>query len=162
LGITITRMLRTLSSKQTFITKIIFPAFSIAGFGLFPLALWQGDLHTADDALPPEPVKWLLLAAWIAGTAFILWLCAGLKRVRVDATSLYVSNYLREITVPLNMIAEVTEDRWSNIHPVTVHFRTTTEFGQKVTFMPVTRFFWLWSSHPVVAELKQLADCDSR
>jgi hypothetical protein len=80
----------------------------------------------------------------------------------VDATSLYLSNYLREITVPLNMIAEVTEDRWINIHPVTVHFRITTEFGQKITFIPTTRFFGLGSSHPVVAELKQLAGCDSR
>jgi len=93
------------------------------------------------------------------GTAFILWGGAGLKRVRLDSTSLYVSNYMKEITVPLNMIADVTENRWINIHPVTVHFRVNTEFGQKITFMPTVRFFSIWSSHPIVAELKHLAGC---
>jgi hypothetical protein len=162
LGNTIARMLRTLSSRQTFLMKMLFPAIWIAEFGIGTLGLWLGTMHGKGGALPPDAIKWQFLTAWIAGTAFILWVCAGLKRVRVDEKSLYLSNYFREITVPLNMIAEVTENRWINIHPVTVHFLTTTEFGQKITFMPTMRFFGLWSSHPVVAELKQLARCDSR
>jgi hypothetical protein len=142
--------------------KVLFPAIWIAGFGIGTLGIWLDMFHGQGGTLPPDPVKWLFLATWIAGTACILWVCAALKRVRVDARSLYLSNYLREITVPLTMIAEVTEDWWINPHRVTVHFRTTTEFGQRITFMPTTRFFGLWSSHPVVAELKQLARCDSR
>lgn len=141
---------------------MIFPGIWIAGFGIGTLGMWLDMFHGQGGTLPPDPVKWLFFAAWIAGTIFILWVCAGLKRVRVDATSLYVSNYLFEITVPLIMIEEVTENRWINIHPVTVHFCSTTEFGQKITFMPTTRFFGLLSPHPVVAELKQLARCDSR
>jgi hypothetical protein len=102
-------------------------------------------------------MKLQFLVIWIVGAAFILWACAGLKRVRVDSKSLYVSNYLREITIPLSMIEDITEIRWVNIHPVTIYFRNVTEFGQRITFMPITRFFGLWSSHPVVAELKLLA-----
>lgn len=153
LGIT----LKTLSSAQTFLMKVLFPVLWISGFGLGTLGLWLEIMHGKNGALPPDEMKWQFLAAWIAGTALILWGCAGLKRVRLDSKNLYVSNYLREISVPLTMIINVTENRWINIHPVTVHFDNITEFGQKVTFMPTIRFFGFWSSHPVVAELKLLA-----
>lgn len=149
-------MLKTLSSAQTFLMKFLFPPLWISGFGFGTLSLWLGTMYGENGAQTPDGMKWLFLFSWIVGTAFSL-ACVGLKRVRVDSKSLYVSNYLREITVPLSMIEDVTEDRWWNIHPVTIHFRSATEFGQKITFMPKYRVFGLWSSHPVVAELKQLA-----
>lgn len=102
-------------------------------------------------------MKWQFLIMWIIPSGFIFRYCAGLKRVCVDSQNLYVSNYRREITVPLSMIASVTENRWINIHPVTVHFLSPTEFGQEITFMPTVRPFAFWSRHPVVAELRQLA-----
>jgi len=148
---------RTLSSAQTLLLKVMFPFVWISIFGLVTLALWTGLMHGNNGAEPPEGIKWLFLCIWIAGTAFILWSCVGLKRVRVDTRFLYISNYLREIAVPLSTVSDVTEIRWINIHPVTVHFRSATEFGRRVTFMPTVRVFGLWSSHPVVAELKQLA-----
>jgi hypothetical protein len=149
--------LKTLSSAQTFFMKVLFPPVWISMFGLGTLALWFGAMHGKNGSQPPEAMKWLFLLLWLAGTAFILWGCAGLKRVRVDSNFLYVSNYLREISVPLKMISDVEEIRWINIHPVTVHFRSTTDFGRRITFMPRIRMFALWSSHPVVAELKHLA-----
>ena len=137
--------------------KVLFPAVWIAGFGMGTLALWLGTMHGRDGAPPPGEMKWQFLSAWIAGSAFILWGCAGLKRARMDSANLYISNYLREISVPLTMVCDVTENRWINIHPVTVHFRNVTPFGKKITFMPTIRLFGLWSSHPVVTELKQQA-----
>ena len=107
-------------------------------------------------------LKLQFLVVWILGTAFVLWACAGLKRVRVDEKSLYVSNYRREISIPFAMISEITENRWLNLHPVTVHFRIHTEFGQKISFMPTARLFGLLSSHPVVTELRQLAGLPQR
>lgn len=52
-------------------------------------------------------------------------------------------------------MATVTENLWIDIHPVTVHFRTPTEFGRTITFMP--RMLVLWMSHPVVQELRLAA-----
>src|SRR5262249_62361427 len=72
----------------------------------------------------------------------------------MDDTSLYVSNYLREIQVPLRQVAAVTENRWVNIHPVTIQFRSATEFGDRVVFMPRRRWFGWGRSHPVVAEIR--------
>ena len=85
----------------------------------------------------------------------MLWMCVPLKRVRTDGRNLYISNYFHEITVPLTAVGDVTENRWINIHPVTIHFRRDTEFGRRITFMPTTRMFSSWSSHPVVEELHQ-------
>ena len=149
--------LKTVSSAQTFVMKVVFPIFWISVFGLGTLLLWLGTMHGPNGEPPPDAMRWVFLGAWVLGSAFILWICAGLKRVRVDATRIYVSNYLREEPIALNLIKAVTEIRWINIHPVTVHFRTVTAFGERITFMPKIRVFGLFTAHPVVAELRRLA-----
>jgi len=108
------------------------------------------------DAGPLSPPPWIFLFFWIAGSAFLVWDAARLKFVSVDDDFLYVSNYLREIAIPLTDIYDVTENVWINTHPVTIHLKSPSEFGDKIVFMPKTRFS-LFSSHPVVKELKQLA-----
>jgi hypothetical protein len=142
---------RRLSSAFTFIYKFIFPIVWISGFGFGTLMLWVGS--------PPSEMKWMFLAFWAVGTSFILWGCACLKKVSLSKGSLCVSNFVREIVIPTNMIARVSENRWINIHPVTIHFRCPTEFGDSITFMPKMQFF-MWRSHPVVAELMQIASED--
>ncbi|MEO6690024.1 MAG: hypothetical protein ABIS07_01510 [Dokdonella sp.] len=144
-----------LSSAQTFIMKFVFPAIWISMFGAATLALWSGSMQARNGQNLPMEMKWVFLFGWIAGSAMILWFCAPLKRVRMDGAILHVSNYLREIAVPLTSIDRVAENRWINIHPVTIHFRRTTEFGDAIRFMPTARMFGFFSAHPVVAELEQ-------
>jgi len=148
---------RELSSLQTFLMKFVFPPLWISGFGAGTIAMWLvADGHVRAGPSAPEP-KVMFLFVWIVGSALLLWMCAGLKRVRLDRGKLFVSNYLREIAVPLSEIDDVTEFRWVNIHPVTIHLRHATEFGERIMFMPKSRMFALWSSHPVVEELLQEA-----
>ena len=153
-------MARDLSSVQTFVMKIIFPALWVGGFGLGTVALFVvGDnLHDKSGAPPPAEIKWVFLAVWALGSTFTYWACVRLKRVRMDETSLYISNYLREAQVPLRQVMTVTENRWLNIHPVTIKFRSATEFGDRVVFMPKVRLFGLWTSHPVVTEIHEAVD----
>jgi hypothetical protein len=150
-------MSQQISSMQTFIMKVIFPVVWITAFGFGTLMLWLDAMHDKVGAPPPDEMKWQFLLIWIIGTTFISWLSLPLKQVRVDSTNLYISNYLKEVSTPLKNISDVTENRWINIHPVTIHFRNPTEFGHKITFMPTVRFFALWSSHPIVEELKRWA-----
>lgn len=79
---------RTLSSAQTFWMKFVFPTIWISMFGLGTLALFLGALRGPDNSPPPDGMKWGFLAAWIAGTAFIYWASARLKRVRTDGSAL--------------------------------------------------------------------------
>ena len=145
-------MKRRLSSLQTFLMKVIFPGLWIPLFGMGPLMMFLGTFEGQDP-----PPKWTFLFAWLAGSAFICWSCIRLKEVSVDEDFLYVSNYLKEVAIPLSEIQDVTENVWVNIHPVTIHLKSPSEFGDKIVFMPTVRFFTLFSSHPVVTELKELA-----
>jgi hypothetical protein len=147
---------RTLSSAQTFWMKFVFPTIWISMFGLGTLALFLGAFRGPDNSPPPDDQKWGFLAASVAGTIFVYWGCARLKRVRIEDSAIYVSNYLKEIRIPFDAVADVTENCWINIHPVTIHLRSASEFGDRITFMPKVRIF-SWRSHPVVAELRELA-----
>jgi hypothetical protein len=153
-------MIRTLSSMQTFVMKVVFPAIWITGFGAGTILLFLAGptVHGKNGGPPPPQMKWLFLGVWLAGSTFIYWSCIRLKRVRMSDTTLYISNYLEEIEVSLVDVADVRENRWVNIHPVTIEFRRETPFGEHVVFMPKARFFGGWSSHPVVAELRQAVD----
>jgi hypothetical protein len=140
---------RTLSSDWTYTMKFVFPVVWILGFVVGSAVLWS---RAADTAAPPFG----FFAAWIAATAFIFWANLGLKRIRVDDRQLYVSNYLRETSVPFSAIANVKQNRWLSTKPITIHFREATEFGDQVTFMPKQRFAF-WSADPTTTELRKLA-----
>ena len=143
-------MRRRLSSFQTILVKVVFPGLWIPICGLGTLMMvFRGDA----DPLP----KLMMLCVWVGGSAFIYWNCIRLKEVSVDDDFLYVSNLMKEITIPLSDIYDVTENVWINSHPVTIHLSSPSEFGDKIIFMPKTRFFSFFSSHPVVNELKALA-----
>ncbi|MGZ4973724.1 MAG: hypothetical protein ACXWDN_13265 [Limisphaerales bacterium] len=148
---------RTLSSAWTFWTKFIFPAVWISAVGIGTVLLWLGDLVDRNNASPPSQTKFVVLGVWILGTTFILWISAGLKRVRMDERQLYVSNYLREISVPFSEIIDVRQDRWINSRPITIYFRDATEFGGRATFMPKWRIQLFWRTDPVVSEIRRLA-----
>jgi hypothetical protein len=147
-----------LSSAWTFSAKFVFPVLWISGFGLITVALWSDAYPGRNNELPPPALKFVFLGVWIAGSAFILWACAGLKRVRVDERQLLVSNYLREICIPFSAVRDVSQNRWLNIRPITIYFRDATEFGDQATFVPKWRMaIRIWRVDPVVDELKQLA-----
>jgi hypothetical protein len=149
--------LHTLSSAQTFVMKYVFPPVWIGGFALTTLSLFlsPSSWHDAEGGPTDPSLKWFFLVATILGTVFIWWACARLKRVRMDGRFLYISNFSTEITIPLVKVSDVTENRWVNIHPVTLHFHSDTEFGSEVVFMPKIRWFAFWSSHPVVEEIRR-------
>ena len=138
---------KTISSEMTLIYKFIFPTVWIGGFGFGTIAMLQGN----------DPDKWLFLIGLIIGTFFIGSFCFPLKSVKIEGPDLVISNYRCTIRVPIKNIRDVTESVIINIHPVWIHFIARTEFGSKIMFMPTVRMFALFSSHPVVAELKALA-----
>ena len=149
--------MRTLSSAQTFLLKAIFPPLWFLLFGAVTVGMWSGSIPMQDGSTSAMPaMKWMLLLAWLAGSAAIYWNCVRLKRVDLDGSTLLISNFRTTIRVPLRDIEEVTEARWINTHPVTLHLRRPTDFGSNIVFMPKARLFGFWSSHPVVGELREL------
>src|SRR5690348_12502056 len=149
-------MRRRLSSLQTILVKIVLPGIWIPVWGFGVWAAFPSRVVTSDPA-----IKWVFLLVWLASSVGMYWTSMRLKDVSVDDNFLYVSNYLKEIALPLSDIYDVTENRWLNTHPVTIHLKSPSEFGDKIVFMPKTRPFAFWSSHQVVKELKLLAQTSS-
>jgi len=153
-------MRRTISSALTQLYKVIFPTFWIGGFALgtvlmFIPAKFRGIPGTVGEF---HDEKWQFLAITLVG-ALVLWrTCMPLKRVELDGSSLYISNFQKEIVVPLAEVMEVKENRWINIRPVTIRFRSRTDFGQSITFMPKTEWLLFFSPHPIVQELRSAVD----
>ena len=152
-------MPHTLSSAQTFWMKVVVPVLWIGGFAVGTTAMFLASqwLHDSAGHPPPSEMKWIFLFVTLAGSAYIYWYCVRLKRVSIEGSSLVISNYLKEIVVPLRELESVSENRWINIHPVTLSFRRETDFGRRVMFMPCLRWFSFLSSHPVVDELRTAA-----
>ena len=150
-------MTRTISSSQTFLVKFVFPVLWCSIFGAVAIAMGTGVLHGAGNAAPPTAVTVAFASVSLVGAASFWWFYGRLKRVRLDDGALYISNYRREIRVPLTDIEEVSQNRWVNDQPVTIRFRVQTGFGSRIIFMPKWRLFALWRTHPIVAELQELA-----
>jgi uncharacterized membrane protein len=81
----------------------------------------------------------------------VVWLCARLKRVALSDTSLHVSNFAREIVVPLSDVESV--DQVSGIaYRVVVRFARATPFGRQINFSPIG--LREVRPHPILAELR--------
>ncbi|MHB0914974.1 MAG: hypothetical protein ACYC5A_06745 [Thermoleophilia bacterium] len=142
---------RTLSSYQTFFQKYLLPAIWIPLFGILAIGPWFGIL----DDYSRDTHSSLWTEIWMIGvTVIILWSSSRLKRVRVQGGRLYVSNYLRESTIPLERVSDVTQRLWPG-SLVVIHFFGATDFGDKVCFQPTDRWLLL-GRHPVVEELKEM------
>lgn len=148
---------RRLSSRWTFACKYLFPPLWIGGFGPAPLAMWAGAIHGRDGLPTPLSTKLLFSAIWVVGTAGLVWLSSRVKRVAMTEDALIVSNYLREVSIPLSQVTAVTENMYVSAHPVTIHLRADAGFGTSVTFMPYSRGSRLMTPHPVVAKIKAAA-----
>jgi hypothetical protein len=142
---------------MTFFYKLIFPILWIGGFGVGTVGLFGGVFTGSQGEAPPDTMKWQFLAILVLGSAFIYWACVRLKRVTLRDGDLLISNFRNSVVVPIADVERVTENRWINIHPVTLHLSRETEFGKKVVFMPKIRFWGFLSSHPVVQELREAA-----
>ena len=84
------------------------------------------------------------------------------KDVSVDDEFLYVSNYRKEIKIPVSNIENVTEIKWIRTRPITIHLKNDSEFGRKIVFMPKFNGFRIVADNPMIAELKKLAKSERK
>ena len=85
------------------------------------------------------------------------WCGIRLKWVAFDEEKIYISNYLKMISVPLADIKEIKEHFFIRGIPVSIKFSNETEFGRKIFFTPkvylLSPFF---GSHLIVERLRGL------
>ena len=143
-------MPRVISSAWTPVYKFIMPTLWIGAFGIAMFAI--GLRSNA-----PAQFRVVFPAVWVIGSTVWLKLCGPLKKIVLDGSSLVVSNYSREIRIPISQIAELRERRWSNPRLITIMLSHDMGFGTRIVFTPHRRFLWPWQEHPVMKELRELS-----
>ena len=73
--------------------------------------------------------------------------------VEADDHNLYISNYLQQITVPLNEVKGVFESIGRRGKTITIAFKERTVFGKSVIFAPPWKPFNN-GDHPTAQELR--------
>jgi hypothetical protein len=149
-------MKRNVSSGLSGLFKFL-PVALLSLFGFVTVCLFLSDFAGKSGASDAQNLKWVFLILTVVLSALILPKCAPLKEVSIDEQNLYVSNYFNEIAIPFADVSDVTENIWWNFHPVTVHLKRRSVFGDKIIFMPEQALLWFGGSHPVVSQLKRLA-----
>jgi hypothetical protein len=145
-------MTEQLSSDATFVYKYVFPTFWIGLFGLGTLLALVGPTNNAANHAMGIP----LALVWIVGSRFTLSICGALKRVHLDGDDLIVSNYIRQIAVPVGDIEDVRQNIGTKLRSITMQFRHDTPFGRRIVFMPKVSFR-LFSEDKIVQRLRDLA-----
>ena len=162
-------MKRLLSSRATWFWKWGFPLLWSGLFGAITLTLLAGGVTFKTNGVPVAPatnemLRWLFVGAWLLGSTVIWWLGALLKSVSIDENTLYVSNFRREVAVPLTEIVGARENQWvhvGNRNLIKIELRAACALGKTVTFVPTgvapRNRFGTTKTHPIVAELQAIA-----
>ena len=139
---------RVISSKDTFFYKIILPVFLLICATILPAAVYLYDKK--NNAVAAVFVFLFLLIS----VALFFLMTKALKKLSLADGFLYVSNYRKEIAVPLSNIEKIL---WfGDMRPTMIYLKTPSEFGKKVNFYPNIKAQYN-ESNPIVEELKELA-----
>ena len=140
---------RVISASDTFFAKFVVAPVLL--FGAVVLIL----VTLRDQARAHEPaISWLGIAVYLASIGVFVWQFWPLVRVKCVAlskTSLHVSNFLREIVVPLSDISGVWEIE-GTAYRVCIEFKSETPLGRQIRFSP--KGLSPPHPHPIVAELR--------
>ena len=147
--------MRRLSSSWTWFYKFVFPPLWIGGFGFAAVLLLQDPqaAHSTQDTGNPGLIFLVML---IAVSLLMYATCMRFKYVELDNSELVISNYRDTIRVPLRDIESVWASRMINPEIMSLRFRTPTQFGTRIIFMPPMRFQLGFTQHPLAKELEEM------
>ena len=154
-------MTRRLSSALTFFWKVVLPLAWIAG-----IVASAASVFFVTPGKPRDPelesLKLAFVLASLVVAPIFLWFAAGLKRVRRAGADLLVSNYRRELRIPVVEIKQVYQS-WAVLPwRVVIEMRGPTALGQTFVFVPRFRDGFpdraRGGRHPVVEEIRAMCD----
>ena len=151
-------MPKRISSKLTFYSKFITPVLTVLWLPIFAYFIWNSTPSTVWSS----GTILFSIAVPLIAISVAIFFGTRLKKVSVDDDNLYVSDYRKEITVPIREIENISEFYLSEPRWVTITLRSPSAFGTKIRFLATYRWIGTLSSHPVVDELWQLVAAKAR
>lgn len=136
-----------MSSAWTFCYKFIVPALWAVAIGVAAISTFTN-----------ERVVVAIAVVWAVAGVALLRVCVPLKRVSLEDDALLVSNFRTEWRIPYSLIADVTQNRWIKLRPISIRLTRDVGCGETVVFMPYVRLRWRFRDEdPEVEELRGLA-----
>lgn len=149
---------RLLSSRSTDLTRRIFP-WSYLVLYVFVLAIFSFESSNSPRPdRPPTPFLIGILLVGFLGSVYIFKWCKRLKHVALDRDLLVVSdfaNFEDELRLGPDEIEKVVEHRWQKGHPITIHLRSVTKYGDQIHFIPYMRLAFVWQKHPAAEAIEE-------
>jgi len=111
---------------------------------------WLEHVRTHEE-IPP-----VVLAGGVLGVgvwAWIVWTCARLNRVALTTDALLVSNFRREISVPLRDVDRVRQSLLES-GIVIIDLAHDSDLGRRFRFIPKRAAKWAFQQHPIVDHLR--------
>jgi hypothetical protein len=132
-----TKMRRRLSAVSTPFWKFIFPALWVGSLiinAILDIGRLLNLFAVTRGSLTGRAVGGYTFL--LIGSVILYKVLGVLKRVEVDDSHLYVSNYLKEVRVPLSDVEYVDGPEHSSHQRFKIYLRSPTAFGDVVVFMP--------------------------
>lgn len=127
-----------LSSPSTLLMKFVFPFVWGVPWSYFTARLFTDPAAHAPGG-PPAWLKWVFLFFLLVGGFTFQIVCFSLKRVDLEGDTLRISNFFREIRVPIHEVESAGFDRRASLNGralVGIAFRSDTPFGRSIEFYP--------------------------
>ena len=141
---------RVISAPDTFFAKVVLSAGLLIGVAWLGWAIRREVMHPGPDGVSASTIGNYLFGI-VGATWFLFRWFIPLKRVILSDTSLHVSNFLREVVVPLRDVESVHQRKGTET-VIIVRFVRRTAFGRRIVFSGIG-----WKPpqpHPIVAELR--------
>lgn len=136
-----------LSSSLTLAIVLFLPVIWFVFFGSLTLFI----LATDPEDLPftnATTIKMSMVASFLFFGFIIYKSLMKLKRVELEDTQLFVTNYFKTITLPVTRISKISEHRLFGIILVTLVVDNKSMFGRKIRFISdEEKFRLLLSKH---------------
>jgi hypothetical protein len=140
-------MKKEISSEATAFWKYLFPTVWIPLMGVGAIA--AARLATAETG-------WILfVVGWIIASGYVIWFARRLKFVSIDEDFVYVSQFHKQIQIPLAHIEGVKENFWSRPKLIALTLNHPSEFGKQIVFVPTPLLWTAFHSHPLVEEIER-------
>jgi hypothetical protein len=115
---------------------------------------WIWQILTSTEKIDTGEIFIFLIFGFLS-SIFVQWLSGSLKNVYLEGNTLLVSNFLKQIRIPLSAVSHVDNPDWSSLRRIRILFDEPTEFGREIVFAPC-----IFEAKSIAAELKKRIKTD--
>lgn len=132
--------MQQVSTSLTLFLKIFVPVFWTVFFFGFTMAVWLLDAGTF-AGMPIQTFRYGILIFLLLGVVFFYFTVLQLKRVEMDQTHIFATNYFKNYKYPWSNIENIEERDFVIFRTIHIVLREPGTFGKKITFVASRRKF---------------------